>query len=154
MYFWNLLSKFDFKDVNLAKSWKKLQPYISEEPKCYIFSKSSQQLWLKWECSKVFQGRCPCQVWKEASSLFLLNPKVLHIFWYPLSNCDWVLFGNLSVLRWFWLLIHGFGCSPWFSLCTDHHIFTYFQSNICQPPDQEWMPKPESKKFAWNTANE
>ena len=50
------------------------------DAKCYIFSKSSQQLWFKWEGSKVFQGGWPCQVWKEASFLFLLRPQVLYIF--------------------------------------------------------------------------
>ena len=48
--------------------------------KCYIFLKSSQQLWFKWEGSEVFQGGWPCQVWKEASFLFLLRSQVLYIF--------------------------------------------------------------------------
>ena len=68
-----------FKKVNLAKSWKKLQPSISEDSKCYIFLTSSELLWLKLKGSKVFQGGWPCQVWKEASSLFLLKPQVLYI---------------------------------------------------------------------------
>ena len=50
------------------------------DSKCYIFSKSSQQLGFRWEGSKVFQGGWPWQVWKEASSLFLLRPQVLYIF--------------------------------------------------------------------------
>ena len=62
---------------DLAKSWKKPNPYIS---KCYVFSKYSQHLWLKWEGSKVLQGGWPCQVWKEVSSLFLSWPQVLYIF--------------------------------------------------------------------------
>ena len=52
LYFRNLLSNWDsgekvlksFKEVGLAKSEKKLHPYFSEDPKCYIFSKSSQQM--------------------------------------------------------------------------------------------------------------
>ena len=52
IYFRNLLSNWDsgekvlksFKEVGLAKSEKKLHPYFSEDPKCYIFSKSSQQM--------------------------------------------------------------------------------------------------------------
>ena len=50
------------------------------DSKCYIFSKSSQQLGFRWEGSKVFQGGWPCQVWKEASSLFFWRPQVLYIF--------------------------------------------------------------------------
>ena len=50
------------------------------DAKCYIFLKSSQQLWFKWEGSEVFQGGWPCQVWKEASFLFLLRYQVLYIF--------------------------------------------------------------------------
>ena len=49
IYFRNLLSNWDsgekvlksFKEVGLAKSEKKLHPYFSEGPKCYIFLKSS-----------------------------------------------------------------------------------------------------------------
>ena len=69
-----------FREVNIAKSRKKLQPCISENIKCYIFLKSSEQLWLKLKGFKVFQGGWPCQFWKEASSLFLLKPQVLYIF--------------------------------------------------------------------------
>ena len=68
-----------FREVNIAKSRKKLQPYISENSKCYIFLKSSEQLWLKLKGFKVFQGGWPCQFWKEASFLFLLKPQVLYI---------------------------------------------------------------------------
>ena len=50
------------------------------DSKCYIFSKSSQQLGFRWEGSKVFQGGWPCQVWKEASSLFFWRPQVFYIF--------------------------------------------------------------------------
>ena len=53
---------------------------MSEDSKCYIFLKSSEQLWLKLKGFKVFQGGQPCQFWKEASSSFLLKPKVLYIF--------------------------------------------------------------------------
>ena len=69
-----------FKEVNIAKSRKKLQPYISEDSKCYIFLKSSEQLWLKLKGFKVFQGGWTCQFWKEAAFLFLLKPQVLYIF--------------------------------------------------------------------------
>ena len=69
-----------FREVNIAKCRKKLRPYISEHSKCYIFLKSSEQLWLKLKGFKVFQGGRPCQFWKEASSLFLLKPQVLYIF--------------------------------------------------------------------------
>ena len=52
LYFRNPLGNWDsgekvlksFKKVGLAKSEKKLHPYFSEDPKCYIFSKSSQQM--------------------------------------------------------------------------------------------------------------
>ena len=52
IYFRNPLSNWDsgekvlksFKEVGLAKSEKKLHPYFSEDPKCYIFSKSSKQM--------------------------------------------------------------------------------------------------------------
>ena len=52
IFFRNPLSNWDsgekvlksFKEVGLAKSEKKLHPYFSEDPKCYIFSKSSQQM--------------------------------------------------------------------------------------------------------------
>ena len=50
------------------------------DSKCYIFSKSSQQLGFRWEGSKVFQEGWPCQVWKEASSLFFWRPQVFYIF--------------------------------------------------------------------------
>ena len=54
IYFRNPLSNWEsgekflksFKEVGLAKSEKKLHPYFSEDPKCYIFLKSSQQMWL------------------------------------------------------------------------------------------------------------
>ena len=44
-----------FKEVNLAKSRKKLQPYISEDCKCFIFLKSFQQLWLSEKITKYFK---------------------------------------------------------------------------------------------------
>ena len=69
-----------FREVNIAKSRKKLQPYISENSKCYIFLKSSEQLWLKLKGFNIFQGGWPSQFWKEASSLFLLKSQVLYIF--------------------------------------------------------------------------
>ena len=94
IYFRNPLSNWDsgekvlksFKKVGLAKSEKKLHPYFSEDPKCSIFSKSSWQLGFRWEGSTVFQEGWPCQVWKEASSLFLWRPQVLYIFEILLAN--------------------------------------------------------------------
>ena len=51
-YFRNPLSNWDsgekvlksFKEVGLAKSEKKLHSYFFSDPKCHIFSKSSQQM--------------------------------------------------------------------------------------------------------------
>ena len=68
MYLSEKATKY-FKEVNIAKSRIKLQPYISEDSKCYIFLKSSEQLWLKLKGFNIFQGGWPSQFWKEAASL-------------------------------------------------------------------------------------
>ena len=57
MWLSEMVTKY-FKEVNIDKSRKKLQPSISEDSKCYIFLKSSEQLWLKLKGFKVFQGGC------------------------------------------------------------------------------------------------
>ena len=44
-----------FKEVNLAKSRKKLQLYVSEDLECFIFLKSFQQLWLSEKITKYFK---------------------------------------------------------------------------------------------------
>ena len=63
IYFWNPLSNCDssekvlksFKEVGLAKSEKKLHSYFFSDPKCHIFSKSSQQMWLSEKATKYFE---------------------------------------------------------------------------------------------------
>ena len=63
IYFRNPLSNCDssdkvlkyFKEVGLAKSEKKLHSYFFSDPKCHIFSKSSQQMWLSEKATKYFE---------------------------------------------------------------------------------------------------
>ena len=50
------------------------------DSKCYIFLKSSQQLWLSEKVIKYFKEVNIVKVWKEASTLYVWRLKVLYIF--------------------------------------------------------------------------
>ena len=94
IYFRNPLSNCDssekvlksFKEVGLAKSEKKLHPYFSEDPKCYIFSKSSQQMWLSEKVTKYFKE---VNIAKSGKKLqpYITEDSKCYLFWNSLSNC-------------------------------------------------------------------
>ena len=65
-----------FKEVNLAKSRKKLQLYISEDLECFVFLKSFQQLWLSEKVAKYLKKVNFAKSINKLQSYISENPKL------------------------------------------------------------------------------
>ena len=75
-----------FKEVGLAKSEKKLHSYFFSDPKCHIFSKSSQQMWLSEKATKYFEEVNLAKSRKKFKP-YISEDRVLY-FWNHFSNYD------------------------------------------------------------------